>query len=761
MKYGKSYLSGIRRRAAALALAGAMVFGMGGESLAFADETMIDTGEEAGGSLLVEDPQEAGPVLTETSGEAGGALFEDTGEETKAAAPGIGEGPETFSDETESEAQAEPAVSVETEESGKAEKVTEAEGVTETEKTAETEEAEETEKTIETEASAAQEPGTASEEAETVPEESEAASEETETAPEESEAATEETETAEDVPVIVMESAKIAENHKAAGGTASAAAPGGPVTVTPSFEGCTSLYNPSASVKNIVWTKDAVEGKTITLKADLKNVNLSYLKPDGPGSRVSFTWTKSNISERIIKQTVRSDFSDGKTDFTDTFTAKPGPGTYAYFCNIEVPDQNGDNMTESYRLVYIVRDPLTVETQDTTIHIAPYDEDQKKTGDVNMEVTALSAIEGDSYVKNPPYWHYTDQYEGVSTGTVKLKDDPDTRLRTQAALKGVDDAQTTVTCSVSSLYSPDEIYGERMVTFTIDTASHDWEDFKITKDATIWESGLMERTCKTCGYKDVEVIAKLTPSAKQSMKKVILQKGKSTDLYGLELQKGDSVVRWESSDHGICTVDGQKDGDCTIRARWAKGTAKVTATLDSGLVITVPVKVQNIRVQTQKITGLPKKVKLKKGKRLNLKPQIYPLTSQYRISYSSSDKTVASVTQKGRIRAKAPGKCDITVTSGKVSVKVRIIVPGIDAKKIYNVRKVYKLREGGKKQLKVKLYPSNSTSKLRFKSSNRKVVTVSKKGVIRARGKGTATVKIWACNIEHKWIAKTFKVTVR
>ena len=77
---------------------------------------------------------------------------------------------------------------------------------------------------------------------------------------------------------------------------------------------------------------------------------------------------------------------------------------------------------------------------------------------------------------------------------------------------------------------------------------------------------------------------------------------------------------------------------------------------------------------TRKITGVRKKLTLKKGRKAALKPVLNPITSSEKITYKSSNKKVVSVSANGRLTAKKKGKATITVTSGKVSVKCRVTV---------------------------------------------------------------------------------------
>ena len=104
------------------------------------------------------------------------------------------------------------------------------------------------------------------------------------------------------------------------------------------------------------------------------------------------------------------------------------------------------------------------------------------------------------------------------------------------------------------------------------------------------------------------------------------------------------------------------------------GKAKVTITLASGKKQVINVTVQKTAVKTTKITGIASKATLKKGKKLTLKPVISPITSLQKVTYTTSNKKVATVTAKGVITAKKKGTATITVKSGSKSKKIKIKV---------------------------------------------------------------------------------------
>lgn len=76
-----------------------------------------------------------------------------------------------------------------------------------------------------------------------------------------------------------------------------------------------------------------------------------------------------------------------------------------------------------------------------------------------------------------------------------------------------------------------------------------------------------------------------------------------------------------------------------------------------------------------------------------------------------------------------------------------------------NVKSKITLKKGKKKTIKYTVYPANAVNKaVKFKSSNKKVAAVSKKGVIKAKKKGKATITI--TTVEGNVKAK-IKVTVK
>ena len=101
---------------------------------------------------------------------------------------------------------------------------------------------------------------------------------------------------------------------------------------------------------------------------------------------------------------------------------------------------------------------------------------------------------------------------------------------------------------------------------------------------------------------------------------------------------------------------------------------KVTITLASGKKQVISVTVQKTTVRTIKITGLKSSVTVARNKKLTLKPVISPITSQEKVTCSSSNKKSVTLNSKGVITGKKKGTAYITVKSGKIRKKVKVVV---------------------------------------------------------------------------------------
>ena len=195
--------------------------------------------------------------------------------------------------------------------------------------------------------------------------------------------------------------------------------------------------------------------------------------------------------------------------------------------------------------------------------------------------------------------------------------------------------------------------------------------------------------------------------------------------------------------------------------------AVVIATAVAVSILTVPdteVSAATGKVKSVAVTNLPaKQLTLKKGKTFTLKSKVTVTgKASKKVTYKTSNKKIATVNAKGKITAKKKGtakiyviskadkkkKCTITVTVGTPVTKVKL-------------NKTKSTMTVGKKQtLKVTVTPKKASSKaVVWKSSNKKVATVTSKGVVKAKKAGTVTITATAKDGSGK--KASCKVTVK
>ena len=152
---------------------------------------------------------------------------------------------------------------------------------------------------------------------------------------------------------------------------------------------------------------------------------------------------------------------------------------------------------------------------------------------------------------------------------------------------------------------------------------------------------------------------------------VILKTGQSTTAVKVTNQSsGFKVKSWKSNNTSIAKVS--SSGKITAGKKTGKTT--ITVTMSDRSTARINVTVQKGTVRTKDISGLKSKVTIKKGKTVTLKPVRKPATAQEKITYSTSNKKVATVNPKGVVKGVSKGKATITVRSGKIKKKVAVVI---------------------------------------------------------------------------------------
>ena len=275
-----------------------------------------------------------------------------------------------------------------------------------------------------------------------------------------------------------------------------------------------------------------------------------------------------------------------------------------------------------------------------------------------------------------------------------------------------EDAQYVMECKIHNhTYSYSSYYEEKGKAY-----GHAFSTWKVTKEATCASEGSEERTCARC--KEVE-------------KRTIPATGEH------------SYDSWKTTRESTVLNMGQQERICSVcKKKETKSIAKLKATISLNVSGTIPLKTKQ--------TFTPK-VTMGKGDKV--------------VSWKSSNKKVASVDKNGKVKGLKAGKtATITVqlASGlKKSFKVKVQKKNVATKSL----KVVNVSTGKKVSSKVSLKrkqtlklaatvsPITSKEKVKYSSSNKKVVSVSAKGVIKAKKKGKATITV-------KSGKKTYKIKV-
>ena len=248
------------------------------------------------------------------------------------------------------------------------------------------------------------------------------------------------------------------------------------------------------------------------------------------------------------------------------------------------------------------------------------------------------------------------------------------------------------------------------------TEDHSWNQGEITKEPTCKEKGEKTFTCSICGntktekvsttdHQHMEIRNQKNPTCKEA--------GYSGDTYcadcGVKISSGKTIAKTKNHnwDGGVitteptCTERGEKTFTCTICGN--TDTKKVNATGHS--------------------YGAYKVVKEPTNKRKGLKSKTCSVCGK--IVYEGIPKTNSSPTDSSETNPDQNPQ-----TSQKTTRKIKLN------------RWKLTLKKGKSFRLKVTLTPADSQDKITYKTSNKKIATVSKTGKIKAKKKGKVKITV-------------------
>ncbi len=200
-------------------------------------------------------------------------------------------------------------------------------------------------------------------------------------------------------------------------------------------------------------------------------------------------------------------------------------------------------------------------------------------------------------------------------------------------------------------------------------------------------------------------------------------------------------VVWQSNKPNVVSVDngkvkGLQVGEAVVSLKGARG--KTAQAL---------VKVLDNTINVSNVTLDKQNVALTIGEESNIKATISPSNATEKtITWSSSDNSVVSVDNNGHIKALKNGTAVIKATSGNGVSAICNVTVGIPVEKLTLSKTSTTLKVGASEKLYVAFSPTDATNrKVTWSSSDASVVAVEK-GVITAKGVGTAIIGVTSTN---------------
>ncbi len=408
-----------------------------------------------------------------------------------------------------------------------------------------------------------------------------------------------------------------------------------------------------------------------------------------------------------------------------------GTYTYDYITDVII-DNTNDSVIDYYK---------TGITGAEVIASAP--------GTTTLTITVFSEYYGPNYTydykKDIVHYNITvNQKLEVKVSSVRLSKSSATiykgntlRLNATVSPSNADNKKITWTSSsksVATVSSNGVVKGKKAGTATITAKSSNGKKatckVRVKKSVAVKKVALNKKSAKIYVGKTLKLKAAISPSNASNKK-----------------------VTWSSSNKSIATVNSKG----VVKGKKA-GTATITAKSSNGKKATCKVKVKNVAVK--KVALNKKSAKIYVGKTLRLKATISPSNAtNKKVTWSSSNKSVATVSTNGVVKGKKAGTATITAKSNngkKATCKVR--VNNVAVTRVALNRTSASINVGKTVTLKATVSPSNATNKkVTWSSSNRSVATVNSRGVVTGKKAGTAIITAKANNGRKA----TCKITVK
>lgn len=258
-------------------------------------------------------------------------------------------------------------------------------------------------------------------------------------------------------------------------------------------------------------------------------------------------------------------------------------------------------------------------------------------------------------------------------------------------------------------------------------------------------TALVTGTTKDGGF-SVSCLITVLPKPEEKNTKVtvsptskFLQVGKSFYVTATVTGTSNKKVKWTSSKKSVATVT----SDGKVKAKKI-GTAYIKATARDGSGAFARCKVRVVR-KVKKIKLNRYSGRLLVGNTMKLKASVLPKNATIKsVKWTTDKKSVATVSSAGRVLGVAEGIVKIKATakdgSGKSATCIIRVSEPVEATGIDVANSEITVAKGKTAQSGITLNPSNSTTKIKYRSDNKKVATVNKYGKIKTKSVGEATI---------------------
>ncbi|MDO4942891.1 MAG: Ig-like domain-containing protein, partial [Lachnospiraceae bacterium] len=384
------------------------------------------------------------------------------------------------------------------------------------------------------------------------------------------------------------------------------------------------------------------------------------------------------------KQTVDATVEEDKEALDRPTCTEPGTKTYVATVTFNGKDYTDTKTKEVPATGHTYGDPTWtwakaddgVWTATATFSCEAGDDEQKETATVSEpKVTEATYFEKGSEVYTATVEFKDKTYTNEKTVEIAKKD-AEAKLNKSSVTVYVTEKET-LTFSSLALDEGDKITSISSSKYAKLTKSKNGMKFAVLG----LKKGSTTATIKTASNETFKVkITVKTPSVKLTATSAPLQVKKSTSAIKVKSKiSTDAISSVKSSKTSVATVKKTSSTGMKVTAKSKTGTATITVTMKSGAKATCKVTVQKSAVKVTSVSVDASKVTLVlagKNKKTThtIKATRKPVTATSKITYTSSDKKVATVSSSGKITAKKKGTATITVKSGTKSKKIKVTV---------------------------------------------------------------------------------------